>query len=284
MGAIRVVTDSSCDLPEALVADAGIEVVPLTIRFGEEELVDRADLTPGEFWARCAGATVLPETAAPSPGAFEQAFRGHAAAGADGVVCINISSKLSATIQAAQAAANAVGSDFPVRVVDSQSVSLGLGLICLEAARMGADGSTLDEVVARAEDLASRTRIYAALDTLEHLKKGGRIGGARAMVGSLLSIKPVIEVRDGLVEDTGTKQRTRARSLQFLVDKVAGASPERVAVVHGEAPDIDAFLDQVGAVFPRDQIVVGDLGPVVGTHAGPRTVGVILQVRPAETG
>lgn len=279
MAGIRIVTDSSCDLPAALVADAGIEVVPLTIRFGEEELVDRVDLTPPQFWARCAAAAELPQTAAPSPGAFEQAYRSQAEAGADGVVCITISSKLSATIQSAQAAANAVGADLPVRVVDSGSVSLGLGLLCLEAAEAARSGAGIDEVAQRVESLAARTRVFATLDTLEHLKKGGRIGGARALLGSLLSIKPVIEVRDGKVEDTGTKQRTRARALKYLVDQVSAAdSVERVAVVHGEAPDVDAFLDQLDPVYPRDKVVVGDLGPVVGAHTGPRTIGVIIQV------
>lgn len=275
---IRVVTDSSCDLPQALADEAGIVIVPLTIRFGEEELVDRRDLTPAQFWARCASAAELPQTAAPSPGAFEQAFRAQAAAGADGVVCINLSSKLSATIQSAQAAAQGLAGEVDVRVVDSNSVSLGLGLACLEAARLGAAGASLDEVVAAAQGLAARTRVFATVDTLEHLKKGGRIGGAQALLGSLLSIKPVIEVVDGKVE-AGPKQRTRARALRFLADQVSAAPAiERLAVVQAEAPDLDTLLDLLGANYPRDEIVVGDLGPVVGTHTGPRTVGVIFQV------
>ncbi len=278
MPGVRVVTDSSCDLPEALAAEAAIAVVPLTIRFGDEEFVDRRDLTPEAFWSRCAAAATLPQTAAPSPGAFEDAFRAQAAAGADAVACVVLSTELSATGQAATTAAAAVAGEVEVRVVDTRSVSLGVGLLALEAARRGADGDALDDVVARVEDLAARTEIHAGLDTLDHLRKGGRVGGAQALLGSLLSIKPVIEVRDGAVEP-GPRVRTRAKVLDYLVAKVAGADVERLAVVHGAAADLDAFLDRVATHVPRSEVVVGDLGPVVGTHTGPGTIGVIYQRR-----
>jgi hypothetical protein len=176
---VKIVTDSSCDLPDELVSQFGIDVVPLTIRFGAEELVDRADLTPAEFWARCATSAELPSTAAPAPGAFEEVFRKAAAAGAEGVMCVVLSSKLSATGESAQAAARAVADVVPVKVVDSLSVSLGHGMMAVQGARRAADGATLDEIVAMAEDMARRTKIFATLDTLEYLKRGGRIGAAR---------------------------------------------------------------------------------------------------------
>lgn len=279
MAAVRVVTDSSCDLPAALAQEYGITVVPLTIRFGDEEFVDGRDLTPPAFWARSAASTVLPSTAAPSPGAFEQAFRDATAAGAAGVVCINLSSKLSATIQAAEAAAKAVAGDgLVVRAVDSKSVSLGLGLICVEAAKAGAAGAPVDDIVAMAHDMGARTRIHATLDTLENLKKGGRIGAAKALMGTMLSVKPVIEVVDGAVE-AGPKVRTRSKALQYLVDRIT-AEPvvENLAVLHGDAPDVEQFLDMVAPHFPRERIVVGQLGAVVGSHTGPRTIGVAFQV------
>jgi DegV family protein with EDD domain len=278
MSSIRVVTDSSCDLPADVVAEQRIVVVPLTIRFGSDELVDGRDLTPKEFWARCAVSPVLPETAAPSAGAFEAAFRQVKAEGADGVVCINLSSKLSATIQSAQLAAKAVESEIPVRVIDSRSVSIGLGLAVLTAARLAAAGKGIDDVAGAAEDLGDRIRIFATLDTLENLKKGGRIGGAQAFIGSMLSVKPVIEVRDGEVH-AESRQRTRSRALRYVADKVA-AQPavEQLAVMHGEAPDLDEFLDALGRTFPRDQIVVGDVGAVIGTHAGPRCIGTAFIV------
>jgi len=278
MGVVRVVTDSSCDLPAGVVEEHRITVVPLSIRFGDEEFVDGRDLTPSAFWARSAASAVLPSTAAPSPGAFEQAFRDAAAAGADGVVCINLSSKLSATIQAAETAAKALAGEVAVRTVDSLSVSLGLGTICIEASKAGARGASVDEIVALAEDMAARTKIHATLDTLENLKKGGRIGAAKALMGSILSVKPVIEVIDGAVEP-GPKVRTRAKALQFLVDRVtAEPAVENLAVLHGDAPDVEQFLELLSPHFPRDRIVVGQLGAVVGSHTGPRTIGVAFQV------
>ncbi|MCA1690764.1 MAG: DegV family protein [Acidimicrobiales bacterium] len=279
MAGVKVVTDSSSDLPAELAERHDISVVPLSIRFGEEEFVDRRDLTPAEFWARCAQSPVLPETSAPSPGAFEQVFRAAAEAGADGVICVNISAKLSATSQSAQAAAQAVADLIPVRVVDSRSATLGLGMTVLEASRLAAEGKTLDEVVAGAENAIERTRVFGTLDTLENLKKGGRIGGAQALLGSLLSIKPVIEVKDGAVEP-GPKQRTRSRALAYLVDKVAAETGgiDQLGVIHGAAPDLNQFLDMLSAHFPREKIVVGDIGPVVGAHTGPRTIAVAYQV------
>jgi len=278
MAIVRVVTDSSCDLPAAVVKEHGIGVVPLSIRFGDEEFVDGRDLTPTAFWTRSAASAVLPSTAAPSPGAFEQAFRDAAAAGGGGVVCINLSSKLSATIQAAEAAAKAIGGEFPVRAVDSKSVSLGLGTIVIEAAKAGARGASVDEIVALAEDMARRTRVHATLDTLENLKKGGRIGAAKALLGSILSVKPVIEVVDGAVEP-GPKVRTRAKAFQYLIDRInAESAVENLAVLHGDAPDLEQFLEVLAPHFPRDQIVVGQLGAVVGSHTGPRTIGVAFQV------
>src|SRR5436309_8067934 len=156
MAGPRVVTDSSCDLPSALAAELDIDIVPLTIRFGAEELVDRRDLSPKEFWARCTTSPVLPETAAPSAGAFEEAYRRAAAAGADGVVAITISSQLSATGQAAQMAAKSVQGDIQVRTVDSLSVTMGLGMIAVAAARMAAEGRSVDDVAAEAESLVAR--------------------------------------------------------------------------------------------------------------------------------
>jgi DegV family protein with EDD domain len=276
MSGVRVVTDSACDLPNDLAVEYEIEIVPLTIRFGDEEFVDRRDLSPKEFWARCATSPVLPETAAPSAGAFEEVFRRVAASGADGVVCINLSSKLSATIQAAQMGAKAVETELPVRVIDSLSVTMGLGTIVLAAAKLAAEGKSLDDIAGAAEDLVPRTRVLGTLDTLENLKKGGRIGGAKAMLGSMLSLKPVIWVQDGEVQEE-SKQRTRGRALRYLVEKFAEQARQGIddlAVMHGDAPDLDEFLDLLSAHFPRDEIVVGDIGAVIGTHAGPRVMGV----------
>jgi fatty acid kinase fatty acid binding subunit len=273
---IRVVTDSSCDLPPALVEALRIEVVPLTVRFGDEELVDRVELDTDEFWSRLEHSKLLPETAAPSAGAFEAKFRELHARGATGIVCINLSSHLSATMQAAQVAAAAVGAEISVQVIDSQSASMGLGNLCLTAARRAADGDALESIVAEVVDRRDRTRLFATLDTLEFLKKGGRVGNARALLGTVLSIKPIIEVRDGVVEEAG-KVRTRSKALKVLAAKAAEGKIEHLSVLHGNAPDVGELLDLLDPVFPRDEIITGLVGPVIGTHAGPRVIGVTFQ-------
>ena len=275
MARIRVVTDSACDL-SAEVADAhGITVVPLSIRFGDEEFVDGRDLTTAEFWARCKASDVLPETAAPSPGAFQEAFAAAAADGYDGVLSLSLSGGVSATFQAAVAAAAATDA-IEVRALDSRSMTMGLGLMCLDVADLAATGAGLDELAARVAWLVTHTSVFGVVDTLEHLSKGGRIGGARALLGSMLSIKPVVTLVDGEVAEE-SKQRTHARSLQYLADKALQSPPlARIAVADGAATDIDAFLAMLGGVQSEHPIVVGQLGPVVGTHTGPGTIGLCM--------
>jgi DegV family protein with EDD domain len=275
MGRVAIVTDSSCDLPQALADELGVTIVPLTVRFGAEELVDRVDLDTKGFWARCEGSPTLPETAAPAPGAFDAAYRAALAGGADAVVAITLSGELSATYQAAALAASSAP-DLPVRVVDSRSVSMGLGMIVVDAARRGASGAGAEEVEAGAIDAARRTRVYATLDTLENLRKGGRIGGAKALLGSVLSIKPIIEVVDGKVEEAG-KQRTRARALAHLAERVRAAAPvQDLAVMHAECPDVGKVVDELQPLSATP-IVVGEIGAVIGTHAGRGTIGVVFR-------
>lgn len=272
--AVRIVTDSACDLPQARADALGIEIVPLTIRFGADEFVDRVELSNAEFWRKVATSPDLPETAAPSPGAFEARFRQLRDSGADGVLCVNLSSRLSGTMQSAQVAAKALEGDLPVRVVDSMSVSMGVGNQCIAAQSLAADGADLDSIADALESIAVRTRLFGALDTLEHLRRGGRIGSATALLGSMLSIKPVIEVSDGVVAEAG-KIRTRSKSLTHLAAKLTAATdPSNVYVFHAQAPDIDEFIEQLTGVVPRDQIEVGEIGPVIGSHAGPRTIGL----------
>ena len=276
MARIRVVTDSACDLSAGVAADHGITVVPLSIRFGSDEFVDGRGLTTGEFWARCKASDVLPETAAPSPGAFQEAFLAAAADGYDGVLSISISGGVSATFQAAAAAAKAVGDTIEVRPVDSRSMTLGLGLIALDLAELAATGADLDTLEARAAFLIPRTQVFGLVDTLEHLEKGGRIGGARALLGSLLSIKPVVTLVDGVVGEE-SKQRTRGRSLQYLAAKaLESPTVSRIAIADGAATDIDEFLALLADQKSEHPLFVSQLGPVVGTHTGPGTIGLCM--------
>lgn len=278
---VRIVTDSACDLPQDVVDQHGITIVPLTIRFGDDEFVDRDELSVAEFWARCAKSPTLPATAAPAPGQFEQAYRRLIDEGATGIVVIDMSRAVSATIESAELAARTLTTEsaaVPIEVVDSRSVTLGLGTIVLAAARAAEAGAGVGEVAALATDLAQRTRVFGALDTLENLKKGGRVGGAKALLASALAIKPIIEVRDGKVEEGG-KQRTRSKALKFLVDKVAefGDSIEQLAVLQADCTDVDEFVAMLRAHYDGE-IVVGDIGPVVGTHAGRGTMGIAFQL------
>jgi DegV family protein with EDD domain len=278
MPGIKVVTDSACDLSPQMAEDRGVKVVPLTIRFGSEELVDRTELSTKEFWDRVTTGTVMPETAAPSPGAFTQAFLEAAEEGADGVVCVNLSSGVSATYQSAVTAAGGVRDRIPVTVVDTLSLTMGEGLLVVAAADLAEQGKGLEEIEAELLRLRDATRVYGVIDSLDFLKRGGRIGGASHLMGSLLSIKPVIEIRNGVVE-VESKQRTRARSLQYMADKARkGGKLTRLAVANGAAADIDEFVSLLADCRPEHELIVSDLGPVVGAHGGPGTIGLCFQL------
>ncbi|MEY2453526.1 MAG: fatty acid kinase fatty acid binding subunit [Acidimicrobiaceae bacterium] len=277
MAAVHIVTDSSCDLTADEAEHLGVDIVPLSIRFGDKEFTDRVDLSVDEFYRRLNEAAELPETAAPAPGAFEQVFRRAAENGASAVVCVNLSSDLSATIQSAQNAARAVADTIDVRVVDSHSITGGLGSQVIAAAESARDGVSADDIVAMVNDMAQRTHVLGALDTLENLKKGGRIGNAQALLGNLLSIKPLIDVSTGKVEEAG-KARTRKKALRWLADRLLEVPVvERLSVCHGEAPDLDEFLEMLAPRFPRDEIRIALIGAVIGTHGGPRVMGVTWQ-------
>lgn len=274
---IRIVTDSSCDLPPALVDQYGLEVVPLTIRFGSDEYVDGRDLGPADFWKKLRSSDQLPETAAPSAGSFLQAFQNLFEGGATGVVALTLSGQLSGTYQSAVIAAEQLG--YPIKVLDSRTVSMGLGLPVLAAARAASAGGDLAAVVAAAVDAADGTHVLAALQTLEFLKRGGRIGGAQALVGSLLDIKPLIAVEDGVVNAAG-RVRTRSKAKHALNAHVRDRADRivEVAVLHGDAADVEPFVESIAGVLPGRTPIVSQLGPVVGTHSGPGTLGVAYRL------
>ena len=276
---IRIVTDSASDISLEEAEDLGIEIVPLSIRFGEAEYTDLVDLSVSDFYQKMAESDLLPSTAAPSPGAFEAAFKRCAEAGADGVICINLSLALSATGQAAQLAADALADTLPVKCIDSKSITCGLGTIIRKAAGAAKDGGSMDEIVALVENLASRTRIFATLDTLENLKKGGRIGGAKAMLGTMLQFKPCLDLSSGEVVEAG-RQRTRKKSLIWLKEVLESEGEiSELSIIHGDAPDVEEFATLISDIVPKDQIRINQLGAVIGTHGGPRVLGVTYLVQ-----
>ncbi len=276
MARIRVVTDSASALPEEIAERLHIDVVSLTIRFGDEEFIDRVNLTPEAFWAMCKSSKTLPETSAPSSGAFQQAYERAKPEGYDGVLVLTLSSLLSASHQAAVLAAEAVKDEIEVRVIDTLSVSMGQGLIVIEAAELAATGATLDELVARTEAVMANSGVVATIDTLEHLIKGGRIGGAKALLGQVLSIKPLVELKGGVVAEAG-RQRTRAKALAAVANVATSHAPlRRLSLIQGACTpaDIATLQSLIAGIDVEFPVIVTDIGPVVGTHGGPGIIGL----------
>ncbi len=270
---VKVVTDSAADLPEDLAAAHDIRVVPLTITFGKDSFLSGVDLSADQFWNRLRSSTESPATAAPSAGAFEEAYREAAAAGADQILSVHLSGKLSATAQSAALAAKSMDG-VQVEVLDSRGVSATTALLALRGAELAASGADLGAIRADLESLRDRLKLFAVIDTLEYLRRGGRIGGAQALLGTMLQVKPVISIVDGVVEPVG-RVRTRTKALQHLAGLVRADSGRigRIIVVNGEAPDLDVFLSMLDGVVEAES--VWTLGPVVGTHAGPGVIGVV---------
>jgi DegV family protein with EDD domain len=274
MARIRVVTDSACDVPEEIARRLNIDIVSLSIRFGDEEFTDRVDLSPEAFWAKCKASKTLPETAAPSPGAFQAAYERAIADSCDGVIVLTLSALLSATNQSAVLGAEAVTDKLPVRVVDTKAVSMAQGLLVIDVAEMAVTGADLEQLVAHAESLVAKVGVVAMLDTLEHLIKGGRVGGARALLGQVLSIKPLLELKDGVVAEAG-RQRTRSKALVAIAEVARSHAPlKRLALVHGASSEVANLESLVKDVSTQNPIIVTDMGPVVGTHGGPGIIGL----------
>jgi len=276
---IRVVTDNAADLDQAVADGHGVRVVHLDVRLGEFGPEVTSTWSPEEFWERSAKIPELPETSAPSPGAFKEAFSALADEGAEGIVCVTLSSKLSATYQAAVIGADSVKDRIPVRVVDSLSATMAEGLTVLDAVAAAEAGGDIEAVAAAAIGSRERVLLFGALDSLDNLRKGGRLGSAQALLAGLLDIKPVLEIRDGALE-LESRPRTRSRSFERLVSKVHEAEDlGRLAVVHAAASDVNSFVELLAGSCPRDRISVGWLGPVIGTHVGQGTIAVAAQRR-----
>jgi len=274
---IRIVTDSSCDLPEDLVQRHRITIIPLTIRFGDTEYVDREELSSDRFWELLVAGEGLPETAAPSVGRFQEAFGRLSSEGADGLVVICMSSGISATHQAAVLAVEQYGGGIPIRVVDSGLVSGALGLVVLAAATAAEAGGSIAEVEQVAIESAERSNLYATLDTLEYLHRGGRIGAAATFFGNLLDVKPIISFQEGAVHGAG-RVRTRRKALAAIVDHVKGLGElADLAIIHSDPADLEDFTTALSEVHEGEPVKMR-LGPVVGTHAGPGVAGVVYRL------
>jgi DegV family protein with EDD domain len=272
---VRIVTDSAADLPPAVAAERGIVVVPLTIQFGSESYLSGVELDADAFWQKLTTTSEAPKTAAPSAGDFQTAYEKLIGDGATGIVSVHLSSKLSATYQSATVAAKEV-TGAPIEVFDTLGVSASTGLLALRAADLAADGAKPAEIVGELEAIRPRVYLYGTIDTLEYLRLGGRIGGAQALLGTMLKMKPVIGLQDGVVDPVG-RVRTRAKALDHLAGLVNEhrGRIERLVVLNGAAPDVDTLVSLLEGVT-TGPIDVWTLGPIVGAHAGPGVVGAVF--------
>ncbi|MGD2104555.1 MAG: DegV family protein [Anaerolineae bacterium] len=270
---IKIVTDSTCDLPEQAVADLGITVVPLYINVGQESYLDKIDMSRHEFYERLPHFEHHPQTASPGPEMFRETYERLAAEGADEILSIHISVSLSGTLNTAQLGADATDI-VPVTVFDSGQLSIGTGFLVEAAAKAGAAGHSVAEILETIKEMGKRTYVSAALDTLEFLQRSGRMNWAVSKIGGLLKIKPLLTMHDG---EAGVQQvRTERRATQRILDLLTDLAPlEKLALVHTNAPEkMRELREKVGHLFPEGQDPIEvDVTPVIGAHIGPGAAG-----------
>lgn len=279
---IRIVTDSTSDLTPALLQEYGVEdvvhIVPLTVHFGDEEFRDGVDLARDTFFEMLKTRAEMPRSSQPSPAAFAEAYQ-QASNPGDTVLSIHISGKLSGTHQSAALAARQF-QDRDVEVIDTRSVSLGLGLMVLAAAKEAKEGKSKEEILAQLRRRIAAVRIYFVVDTLEYLQKNGRIGKAQAFVGGLLNVKPLLSLEDGVVspvEKVRGKAKAKERMIERVLETVPPGSVEMGAILHAAAAEEGAEIAaRLSERYGDVKFHVEELGPTVGTHAGPGTVGVVV--------
>jgi DegV family protein with EDD domain len=274
---IKIVTDSSACLPADLVQQHDIHVIPLKVLFGDKAYREGIDLSNQEFYHMLAEAETLPTTSQPSAGEFFDLYSELSKDGHE-IISIHISSKLSGTISSVQSAKEMLP-EARITIVDSASTAMGLGLMVLTAARAAAEGKTTAEIVAAVEKMIPAMNVIFVVDTLKYLQKGGRIGGAAALVGTLLKIKPILCLKDGRVEPLDkvrSKRKALARLLEVVEERVGPGTPVQVVVLHAQAPDEARELEQeVRARFNCTECYFTEVGPVLGTHTGPGLVGLV---------
>ncbi|MDO8749988.1 MAG: DegV family protein [Dehalococcoidia bacterium] len=274
--AVRIVTDSTSDLPSSLVKELAITVIPCNLHFGQETFRDGVDMDADGFYQRLTSESQLPTTSQPSPGAFLEVYRGLAEAGHQ-VVSIHISGALSGTMNSAlQAKEQLPGAS--VEIVDSRQVSLSLGLAVTAAARAAKDGASWEDTIQVTRRALEQVRFYALLDTLEYLRRGGRIGKVKGFVGSLLRVRPLITARDGIIESV-TSVRSRAAGIQYMVTLAEERAPlQQLAVMHSTTPqEADSLADRLRSLVPGGSVIQARIGPVIGTHVGPGAIGIAIQ-------
>jgi len=278
---VAIFTDSASDLDPDLAAAEGIGIVPLLVSFGSDTFKAGVELSSADFWERMVAPDApFPKTAASSPGEFKEAYEAAFTAGAEAIVSVHAAGTLSGTIKSAQIARDMLP-DREIHVVDSLSASMAEGILARMGVELAADGRSAAEIAEVLEARTSDIVVYVALETLEYLKKGGRISGAQAAIGTLLSVKPIIRLKEGVV-DTAERVRTRSKARERLIELICERPIERLAILHTVSPDVEEFRDEVVARasgLDSTDVTIGLVGASVGPHLGPGCVGAAILYR-----
>jgi len=276
---VKIVTDSTADLPPQLAKELGITVVPVYVRFGDKVYRDRVDINEDEFYQRLLHDPIHPSTTQPSPQDFVDVYN-NLAQEADGIISVHVSSKLSGNYNSALRGKELVEKECPIEVVDSQVVTMGLGQLAIIANTIAESGKSLQQVAEGVKQMIPSIHVLGLLDTLKYLALGGRIGKVQALLGSILSVKPILTIKDGELLPAG-RVRNRTMGIDRLFGFVKNAVDiQDVAVVYNTTPDeAQALVGRIGSIFPKERIRLARLGPALGVHAGPGILFVALQGR-----
>ncbi|MDK2810026.1 MAG: fatty acid kinase fatty acid binding subunit [Petroclostridium sp.] len=278
MAKIKIITDSTADIPKNLAEELNITVVPLTVHFGEESYKDWYDLTSTEFFEKLKNSDVMPTTSQISPAAFEEVFRKELQEN-DSIICVTLSSKASGTYQSAVIAKNSI-EDADIEVIDSMLLSYGYGMVVVEAAKMAKEGKSKQEIIGRVNYLLERIDTYFIVDTLEYLKKGGRINLAAAVIGNILNIKPVLGIKDGLVVPVDKIRGSKniiPKMVELIKSKGYNMSNQVVGLAHGAIPDrLEELKEAIENEFHPKGFVISEVGSVIGAHSGPGVIGAFF--------
>lgn len=277
--AVRIVTDSTCDLPPEILKELDITVMPIYLLFGTDSYREGIDIDTNKFYQKLLHGSVYPTTSQPTPQDFRVAYKALAESGADGIICIHVSSKLSGAINAAEQAKKNPLPAIPIEVIDSQTLSLSLGVVVVAAARLAKMGKGLAEIAEAVRRIVTRNKVLIMFDTLEYLAKGGRIGKAHSLLGAILSVKPLVTVKDGeLVPSCQARSRSKGKEklLEFVNSFTDAAD---VFVAYSTTPDEARELADRITVCPPENIRTGQVGPVIASHGGPGLLGIAVRLK-----
>jgi len=276
---IKIVTDSTADLPATLTKELNVTVVPVYLRFGEEVYRDRVDISEDEFYKRLLHDPVHPNTTQPTPQDFANVYD-ELSKDADGIISIHITSKLSGTYNSAVQGKKMAKNRCPIEIVDSQTISIAIGLIVIQASKMAKSGMGLRQIVDEVSEIIPNVHLLILFNTLKYLVKGGRIGKAKGLLGSVLNVKPLLTVRDGELVPSG-QVRTRSKGMDQLLDFVKNATEiQDLAILYSTTPDeAQALIESTSSIFPKERTILARLGPALGVHGGPGILAVALRGR-----